>query len=297
MNDRLKFSVIIPTHNRHESLRACLQSLSMQNYPKSDYEVIVVDDACIPPIQDSIQAEFPETNVLLLRIMQNEGPSAARNRGVESAHGCYLAFTDDDCVPDPNWLANLESALAAVAAGAVGGPILDGGKSLFSSASHAVLSAVYEYYNAPDGSPRFFGSGNLAVPAVEFRNVGGFNPEFRTSEDREFCARWLRCGYRLVFASEAAVVHRPPNGCGRFLRRHYHYGKGAYRFWALQAKIRKRPMELEPRSFYWQLLRHPMRSGRGVRGIAISFLVAISQLASLLGFLLERRRFKQIRRR
>ena len=292
MIDKPIFSVIIPTYNRQSFLRACLQSLAKQNYPGSDYEVIVVDDGGIPLIQDSIQAEARGMNVTLRRNPQNEGPAAARNRGAECARGEYLAFTDDDCLPDPNWLAELESALATAPSNAVGGRIIDGGGGLFSAASHAILEASYHHYNNPGGTVRFIASLNLAVPAGEFRKIGGFLPEFRTSEDREFCTRWLQCGHSLAFAPEAVVVHKSPTGLRPFLRRHYHYGKGAYRFRTLQAKNKERRLQLEPPAFYWQLIRHPLATQAGMRGIGISLLVAVSQVASLLGFLAERRHAK-----
>jgi len=293
MTDNPTFSVIVPTYNRQSSVHACLQSLAQQNYPAAGFEVVVVDDGSSPPVRDTSRAEIRKMNLILLRSPQNEGPAAARNRGASCARGRYLAFTDDDCRPDANWLAGLESALAVAPASAAGGHMIDGGGDLFSAASHSILEASYDHYNETGGTPRFFASLNLAVPTKEFREVGGFLPEFRTSEDREFCARWLRHGHSLVFAPDAVVVHKSPDGLRPFLRRHYHYGKGAYRFRTLQAKYRKRRMELEPSVFYWQLIRHPLAKHAGMRGVGISFLVAVSQIASFLGFLAERRHAKR----
>ena len=288
MTDRLTFSVIIPTYNRHSSLHACFQSLSQQKYPESDFEIIVVDDGSVPPIRDSIRTEFPGMNVSLLRSPQNEGPAAARNRGAKIARGQYLAFTDDDCLPDANWLAELKCVLTTISANAAGGRIIDGSGSLYSAASHAILDAAYEYYSASADGPRFLASQNFIVAAKEFRELGGFLPDFRTSEDREFCDRWLRQGNKLAFAPKAVVTHQSPPGLGRFLRRHYHYGRGAYRFRALQARIEKRRLELEPLIFYRKLICRSLSKQAGMRGIAISFLIAVSQASSLLGFLTER---------
>lgn len=286
MTNEPSFSVIIPTYNRMESLSACLDALGRQNHPHGDFEVIVVDDASDPPIGSAALAALPGIEVILLRNRENLGPSSARNLGAARARGRYLVFTDDDCLPDQDWLARFKSALQADPASAAGGGVLNGsGASLLSAASHSILEAVYHYYNDPNGVPRFFATLNMAVPAREFSEIGGFRPDFRTSEDREFCSRWMRRGHRLIHVPDAVVVHRSPNGFRIFWRRHYCYGIGAYHFRSLQAKNENSALELAPAGFYWHLIRYPLARGFGLRGLAVSFLIMISQIASLIGFI------------
>jgi len=146
--------------------------------------------------------------------------------------------------------------------------------------------------NDPAGTPRFFATLNMAVPAREFSEIGGFRPDFRTSEDREFCARWLQRGHRMIYVPEAMVVHKSLVGLRGFWRRHYHYGIGAYRFRSLQAKHGDSAMVLAPAGFYWHLIRYPLAKKIGLREIAVSFLIMISQIASLFGFMMEWRRGK-----
>jgi glycosyltransferase involved in cell wall biosynthesis len=292
VTDSLDFSVIIPAYNRPALLRRCLQSLVQQNYPKSHFEVIVVDDGSEPPLPDSIRTEFTQIGVILLRHSQNLGPAAARNYGAESARGQYLAFIDDDCLADANWLAKVKAVLTTSASSAFGGPIFEGGNNLYSAASHAILDAVYKYYNSSATGPRFFACGNLIVPAKEYRNLGGFLPEFRASEDREFCARWLQHGHRLIFAPEAIVIHQSHSRLRPFLQCHYNYGRGAYQFRAMQAKLLNRRLKLEPSIFYWRLVRHPLSIRAGLRGIGIAMLAVLAQIASLAGFLAEKRKAK-----
>ena len=73
----------------------------------------------------------------------------------------------------------------------------------------------------------------------------------------------------------------------KFLRRHYNYGKGAYRFRVQLASTEGGAVKLEPPAFYWRLLRSPFRKGLGFRAALMALLVLISQLASALGFLSE----------
>jgi glycosyltransferase involved in cell wall biosynthesis len=293
MMNEPSFSVIIPTYNRQESLSSCLHALVQQNHPGTDFEVIVVDDGSHRPIGNEALAEFPGIEITLLRNPENLGPSSARNWGAARARGKYLAFTDDDCLPDRNWLARLKSALETAPTSAAGGGILDGsGGNLLSAASHLILEAVYKYYNDPAGTARFFATLNMAVPAREFSEIGGFRPDLRTSEDREFCARWLQRGHRMIYVPEATVVHKSLVGLRGFWRRHYHYGMGAYRFRSLQAKNENSAMVLAPAGFYWDLIRYPLAKRFGLREIAFSFLIMISQIASLFGFMTEWRRGK-----
>ncbi len=76
-------SVVIPTHNRKDLLRRCLEAATNQDYP--DYEVIVVDDGSTDGTGEMVQHEFPQ--VRYIRQEPNRGPAAARNRGIEAAGG------------------------------------------------------------------------------------------------------------------------------------------------------------------------------------------------------------------
>jgi len=113
------FSVIVPTHNRKETLARCLQALSEQDYPN---EIIVVDDGSQDGTREMIAAQFPQVKYIF---QENRGPAAARNRGIGQAHGDVIAFTDDDCVPPRDWLTKLEEGYARhpEIAGAGGGII------------------------------------------------------------------------------------------------------------------------------------------------------------------------------
>ena len=102
----MNISVVIATFNRSEKLAGCLTAVTHQSY--SPHEIIVVDDASTDNTQHLVQTRFP--NVRYLRQTTNRGPAAARNQGVWLASGEIVAFTDDDCVPPPNWLQEIAAA-------------------------------------------------------------------------------------------------------------------------------------------------------------------------------------------
>src|SRR5581483_2355937 len=99
-----KVSVIIPTYNRVERLKQVLAAFAGQNFPLDQFEVIVVSDGSSDGTHEYLQAlESPLQ--LSLVIQENQGPAAARNRGIQAARGDLVLFTDDDVVPTPRLIA------------------------------------------------------------------------------------------------------------------------------------------------------------------------------------------------
>ncbi len=284
-----QFSVIVPTRDRADSLWRCLDAIGRLAAPEGGFEVIVVDDGGQQPVDPAILPENLQSNGRILRTPFNLGPAAARNLGARAANGEYLAFTDDDCTPARDWLRRLQEAFGDDPEAACGGPFVAGKFScLYTSASHAILDVVYSHYNCDSKHAQFMGAANFAVPAKRFAEIGGFNEAFRTSEDREFCRRWVLRGWRMIYVPGAVVEHRQKSGFGGFVRRHFHYGKGAYRFRALDAIDSATQVRLEPQSFYWRLLTYPFHCARWPRATLLAGLVIVSQVASTLGFLAER---------
>ncbi len=284
-----QFSVIVPTCDRADSLRRCLVAIGRLAAPKGGFEVIVVDDGCQQPVDPAILPENLKPNGRILRTLVNLGPGASRNLGARAANGEYLAFTDDDCTPARDWLRSLEEAFDEDPEAACGGAFVNGkDRCLYASASHAILDVVYSYYNRDPKHAQFMGTANFAVPARRFAEIGGFNEAFRTSEDREFCRRWVLRGWRMIYAPGAVVAHCPETSFGGFANRHFQYGKGAYRFRALDVIDSAARVRLEPQSFYWSLLTHPLRDAGWPRAALLAGLVIVSQVASTLGFLVER---------
>ena len=102
-------SVVIPAYNQPESLRAALDALAAQTLPKSQFEVIVVDDGSPTTLADVCAAAQGKLNLQYVRV-ENGGPGRARDIGAARSRGEYVAFTDHDCRPVPTWLAAYASA-------------------------------------------------------------------------------------------------------------------------------------------------------------------------------------------
>ena len=225
-----RFSVIITTFNRPTALAHSLAALARSDYPRGNFEVIVVDDGGSKPL-DAIVAGFGEAVTVRLIRQVNSGPAKGRNQGVDAARNEFLAFTDDDCEPQPGWLAALARRLQHSPESLIGGRTVNGLKeNPYSAASQCIVEMVYAYYNRDPEHSLFFATNNLAVRADLFRDCGGFDETFRISEDREFCNRWQYRGLTLVYEPEAVVEHYHPLTLGAFWRQHFGYGRGAARF-------------------------------------------------------------------
>jgi glycosyltransferase involved in cell wall biosynthesis len=278
-------SVVVPTHNRVPALRACLDSLAALDYPRERYEIVVVDDGGSAPL-DGLLDPLPEHLRVELVAQQRAGPAAARNAGVKRASGELLAFTDDDCRPRPDWLRHLAARFQAAPEEAVGGRTINALRSnLYSAAAQLVIDVGYRQNNEGPEDRRWFTTNNLAVPAAGFRTLGGFDPSFRTAEDRDFCSRWVQSGRRMSYEPRAVVDHAHPLGLESFLRMHFAYGRGSFRYRRAQRR-RGRGVPLEP-SFYLALARTAHAEADRRRRLALAGLVLGWLVATTAGFAAE----------
>jgi glycosyltransferase involved in cell wall biosynthesis len=187
------FSVVIPSYERPQSLAKLLDLLRGQVF--SDFEVIVVDQSATPYELTAIQCNFG------LRYIHTteKGAVKARNLGITHARGQVLAFTDDDCEPDTQWLANAYT--------------------YFNDAQVVGLEGVIESNEHDAEQYRIVR--NLGVKGLGFKTanlflrknivdkIGGFderfdNPHFR--EDTDLAWRALADG-EIPFADDVRVLH------------------------------------------------------------------------------------------
>ncbi|MEG4172438.1 MULTISPECIES: glycosyltransferase [unclassified Microcoleus] len=272
------FSIIIPTYNRINDLFVCLNSLTKLDYPKSNFEVIVVDDG--NDRADRAIFCFKSLNINLIK-SGNVGPASARNKGARAAKGIYLGFIDDDCTVEPEWLVKIEEHLKWFPNYLIGGCTVNGlVDNVYSEASQLIINWLYEHYNK--NTPQFVTSNNFAVSKARFMQIGGFNENFPIpgGEDRHFCKKWLNYGYKIIYEPEAIVTHWHELDIEKFCQQQFNYGRGAFIF----KKILKNGNNFEAKSFYFKLMLYPLRAAHN-RKISITILFIFSQVAILAGFL------------
>ncbi len=206
---RLRISVVCSTHGRAHLLPTLVAALGAQHMDPDTFEVVVVDDGSpddTPAVLERLAAEAP-FRLRILRHAVNRGAAAGRNTAWRAAEADVVAFTDDDCVPEADWL---EKGLAALAAGgdatfAVGATRPD------PDAMH-LLDRPFSRSLTVDGI-RFFETCNVFYRKADLEQVGGLDERFGTGEDTDLGLRMLEAGRTAVWAPEAVVHHRvrPPS--------------------------------------------------------------------------------------
>jgi GT2 family glycosyltransferase len=286
------FSVIVPTFQRAASVERCLEALATQTLERDRFEVIVVDDGSAEPPRSAV-ARAASGGALNVRLIEqaNGGPASARNTGANAAQGAYVVFTDDDCRPDPGWLRALDAMAVRHPAAAIGGRVVNAlGDGLYSTASQLLIEFLYDYYNVDETGGRFFITSNLALPTQAFRQIGGFDTSFplAAAEDRDLCERWREAGMRMVYCDEAIVHHAHALGMRSFCRQHFNYGRGAFHLHRARARRGEHPLRVEPANFYTRLVGFPIGRVEGGRAVALSALMALSQMVYVGGYVTER---------
>lgn len=208
-----ELSIVIPTHNRRESLRRLLQSLERQTVPPERFEVIAVDDGGSDGTADELERQSYPFAMRVLRT-KGIGPAPARNLGADASEARYILFLDDDLEAGPALIAEHLAAHSRTGAIAVTGPYLP--NPYPTRNPYAILTR--NWWEDTFRAMRLPGhrftyqdvlSGNVSVPRETFVSIGRFHEGFREfrAEDWEFGMRLIRHGIPIVHAPAAAAVH------------------------------------------------------------------------------------------
>lgn len=216
MSHAPKITAIVCTYNRCDWLKAAIDSLAAQSLSRSQYEVLIVDNASNDRTVDVVtacQLRHPEVRIRLLR-EDRQGLSYARNTGFQAAFGEYVAYLDDDAMADPQWL---ESGLEMFTA--------------YDPSPRIVVGPVIPAY--PDGKPNWFNDrfetfdlgpdpctltptqsfmgGNAFYDKHALECIGGFDPQFGMAGGRLWLGEEVDLLIRLRqrFGSNCCVCYDP----------------------------------------------------------------------------------------
>ena len=292
----LGFSVIVPTYRRPNALASCLEALTRLDHPRDRLEVIVVEDGGPTSAFEGLRSrDFGNLRVRWLA-QPRRGPAAARNFGARDARMPFLAFTDDDCRPRPDWL-SVFAAHRDLSTGSVLGGHTENALTgnVYSSASQALVTYITGFGQLL-GSP-FFASSNVCLSRKMFESLGGFDETFPRAggEDREFSDRCATRDIPMEYEPAAVIDHFHPLTIGRFWHQHFSYGCGAYQYHRIRsARQGSTPIRHVISTtltvglrFYWGLVSYPFRAG-DPRPLRTSLLLVLAQLPNALGFFAEK---------
>lgn len=200
---KYQVSVVVPTYRRPDLLARCLTALFAQDADPASYELIVVDDAASEETRQQVECfaqQLPlcAPRLRYIAVKGRHGPALARNTGWRTAQGEIIAFTDDDCIPQPCWL---RVGVAAFVDGVVGvsGKIIVPSEGVPTDYEHNAARLAYSE----------FVTANCFYRRDELEAVGGFDEQFTMAwrEDSDLFFRLLERDGKLLVVPEAVVIH------------------------------------------------------------------------------------------
>lgn len=232
MNDSAQsVSIIIPTFNGVARIGACLNALLNQKIPLAA-EILVVNDGSNDGTE-YIVGNFPGIRLVN---QANTGPAAARNRGVYESKGEIVIFTDDDCVPAPDWLKEMTAPFEDANVAGVKGIYRTRQKQLIARFIQIEYEDRYRRM-AKFPSIDFIDTYSAAFRRKDFLDVGGFDTKFPVAcaEDADLSYRMSSRKWEMRFAPRAIVYHTHPVTLWQYLKKKYKFA-----YWRVLA-TRKNP--------------------------------------------------------
>jgi glycosyltransferase involved in cell wall biosynthesis len=199
----IEASVVVPTFNRPELLDRCLAGLVAQTYDPTAYEIVIADDAASESTRRQVEewrsrCRLTGPVIHYLPVRGTRGPAAARNAGWRFARGGVIAFTDDDCIPQPEWLVAGARAIRDGATGVSGRIVMPLPEDPTDYELNAAGLATAQFVTA-----------NCFYRRSVLEEVGGFDERFAMAwrEDSDLWLTLMERGETLVSAEDAVVVH------------------------------------------------------------------------------------------
>lgn len=198
-------SIIVPVFGQDSGIANCLACLERQDFAAT-YEVVVVDNG------GGAGEELATTVSSRIRLVEERRPGsyAARNRGLATARGSIVAFTDADCLPAPDWLRRGVEALGrlerpGMVAGRIQIEVADPLRPTACELYELVASFRQEDYLR---RWHFGATANVLVHRQAIEQLGGFDARLFSFGDVDFGVRLHRAGFTQAYAPDV-VVHHP----------------------------------------------------------------------------------------
>jgi mycofactocin system glycosyltransferase len=232
-------TIVIPSKDRREALRECLQSVFSQDYPSDKIEITVFDDG-------SRDGTSGLTELRACRFYTNQesrGQSYCRNFAAKEAKGDILAFLDSDCVANRTWLKDLVQCFQWKKIGAVGGYV-DGysarsGLDRYDRVFSSLNLGRYFQLGKDDDSSFYIPTCNMLIRKDVFLEMGGLRESLHLGEDVDLCWRMRKTGRYALYVPSGDVKHKHRNRLGAMLRRRFDYGTSEAALYKLHPEKRK----------------------------------------------------------
>jgi glycosyltransferase involved in cell wall biosynthesis len=288
-------SVVVPVWNAETSLPSCISGVLSQDYPADKFEALFIDNLSRDCSFSILQSYGPRITVLQ---QSRKGSSAARNTGIRSARGEYIAFTDSDCTPQSQWLKELVLAArrnphADFIGGRIGAWNPQSEIETFVETLYDQRAAIQRFH------PPYAITANLLVKRGKLFELGLFNESLLRGQDVDLSYRgFFLQRSQFAYAPDAAVYHWNTKTVTGLFGKGWQHGKAASQVLKhyeneLQTSRLKKCTDIKPyQQFMVKLpvyLKHTIRSRRDSGApadvaIQYAFYDAVFRMGKQLGF-------------
>ena len=214
MDERVDVSVVISTYNRCALLPAALAGALSQRAADITYEVLVVDNNSTDATPRTVESFMSRAPRLRYLFEPRQGVSHGRNTGISQAKGAIIAFTDDDVVVSPDWVAQIKRALDEhPEVDFVGGKVLPRWPAkppAWLTREHWSPLAITDFGDSPfyvnSGRPLCLVCASLAFRREVFEEVGLFSPDFLRCQDHELQVRLWQAKRQGMYVPDIAAT-------------------------------------------------------------------------------------------
>jgi len=191
-------SVIIPVYNAEKYIDNLLHSLMNQDFPKNNFEIIIVNDGSTDNTCSQLLRWKMEVHNFNIISIPNSGPGIARNKGVEIAKGEIIAFTDADCIPPLDWLKRIYEEFEKNPEICI----------VYGAVSSNIRGKLLPFFISFEIKGEYISPSNMAIKKECFISLKGFDPSFSyLAEDWEFTYRVKKKGVKIKFCENIKVYH------------------------------------------------------------------------------------------
>ena len=212
-------SVTVCVRDGIDWIDGCLESLISQTY--RPLEIIAIDDGSSDGSKEKLLAWHDEEREVPIRILTQgaKGLSAGRQLAVNQAQGEWVAITDIDARPEPDWITNMVLEIKPIDQHEKIVAIT--GRTIFEQADDVVsrvrsVEVATKYRSRPRRTSLANGPCSM-FERESLLEIGSFNPNWYHAEDMEVSLRLIARGGVIVYAPDAVVYHVPETGSKRFL--------------------------------------------------------------------------------
>ncbi len=245
----LSISVVICTRNRRAALERCVDSIVNQSHQPQ--EIIIVDDASGKKTKEVINKTVNNCEIPTKLIINEKrmGPPTSRNRGIKAAKCDVIAFLDDDCSADKNWLEELSRYYRYESIVGVGGPVIELGRKVHAKTKPKKYMYISKLGNVVNNTRlgaeedlekfdvrpvNFFQGGNMSYKRSALARLHGFDAGFKGNgyrEETDLGIRSNRMGIQ-VFNPKAYTFHysAKKGGCRDVVR----FNMARFLYWKIR---------------------------------------------------------------